>query len=787
MKGFYYTVWVLVLSLQNGFCQSTNSDLWTGYFSYNSVIDIQNDDNQIIVASENAIFIYTPATNSYQTITTIEDLSGDYISTIHYSSVYDILLIGYQSGLIEVYNRTEKEVLKVVDILNKATIPPENKRVNHFLEYNDQVFISTNYGLSLYNLETLEFGDTYFIGTNGNQVQVRETKILDNVIYAGTNSGLKTADLNNTNLIDFQFWNTLSFGDFSEVDIVSNTLYVVQSGNDLYELAGTVLTPSLSFTTPLLDLRTNNNNIIVTTGNTVYHYTPNLSLVETFSLDSTFDTSFTTALFVNESIYLGTQNYGLLKPSLSVPNGYEEIHPSGPLRNISFALNHSYDNLWVTFGDYTASYNPSPNRTFGFSNFNGSIWTNVTYDSIQQAVEKPIYNLNAIAVNPTNSNQVFISSFQHGILNYQNNTSIELFDDTNSALESLVAPGSPNYKSIRVSDLKFDRQGLLWSLTSKINNALKQYNPSTNQWQSYSFASLIEDPINDELGFGDLVIADNGTKWIGSYRNGVIGYNEKSNQITKIQGEDEANLPIDHISALALDRNNVLWIGTHKGLRLLYNTANIFTNENPRTEPIIILEEGLPKELLELQYITEIIVDGSNNKWISTVDAGVFYLSADGQNTIYHFTKENSPLPSNNVTAMTQNINNGIVYFGTSRGLVSFSAGGSTQSTTLEDAFIYPNPVRPGFNIAVDKIKIKNLSDNVNIKITDVEGNLVAEAQSNTNLRFKGYNLEIDGGTAYWNGKNLANNLVASGVYVVLISDLDELETKVLKIMLIRS
>ena len=34
--------------------------------------------------------------------------------------------------------------------------------------------------------------------------------------------------------------------------------------------------------------------------------------------------------------------------------------------------------------------------------------------------------------------------------------------------------------------------------------------------------------------------------------------------------------------------------------------------------------------------------------------------------------------------------------------------------------------------------------------------------------------------------KNLANNTVASGVYVVMISDLDNLETKVLKIMLIR-
>ena len=161
-------------------------------------------------------------------------------------------------------------------------------------------------------------------------------------------------------------------------------------------------------------------------------------------------------------------------------------------------------------------------------------------------------------------------------------------------------------------------------------------------------------------------------------------------------------------------------------------------------------------------------------------------MSADGQRTIYHFTKDNSPLPSNSVNSMVQNEENGMIYFGTTRGLVSFSAGGSTPSSSLSEAYAYPNPVRPEFNLQIEKTKIKNLSENVNIKITDIEGNLVAEAQSNTNLRFKGYNLEVDGGTAYWNGRNLANRTVASGVYVVLISDLNTIETKVLKIMIIR-
>ena len=129
---------------------------------------------------------------------------------------------------------------------------------------------------------------------------------------------------------------------------------------------------------------------------------------------------------------------------------------------------------------------------------------------------------------------------------------------------------------------------------------------------------------------------------------------------------------------------------------------------------------------------------------------------------------------------------NGLVYIATDKGLVSFESGGSDSSENLKDSYIYPNPVRPTYNINQDKIKIAGITQNINIKITDIAGNLVAEANSNTNNRYNGFNLEVDGGIAYWNGKNFANNTVASGVYIVLLSDLDSYETKVLKIMVIR-
>jgi len=228
----------------------------------------------------------------------------------------------------------------------------------------------------------------------------------------------------------------------------------------------------------------------------------------------------------------------------------------------------------------------------------------------------------------------------------------------------------------------------------------------------------------------------------------------------------------------------------------LFNTSGFFDDENIVVEPIIFLEDGLARELLENQAITDIEVDGSNNKWIATVDSGVFYVSPNGQTTIYHFTKDNSPLPTNAINDISIEESNGTVYFSTPNGLLSFRAGGSATVEELTDAYVYPNPVRPEYNILgasdlndINKgVKIVGLTENVNVKITDVTGNLVAEAQSRVNRRNSNLrtNFAIDGGTGIWNGKNLANNVVASGVYLIIINDLDTFESKILKLLIVR-
>lgn len=757
------------------------SALWEGHFSYNNIKDVAKGNNKIYAASDNAIFSLDTQTNEIEELTTVDGLSGESISTIYYSEIYELLLIGYENGLMEIAFDTDDNILTIVDIIDKTTIPSTNKRINHFNAFGNVVYISTNYGISVYDLERQEFGDTYFIGNLGDQIKVNQTTIIGDYIYAACNDGggLRKALVTSPNLIDYQNWQIVSNGSYLAVESVDAKLYALSTNRQIYLVVNDVVNSLFQYSTPPKDVRSVGSNLVVTTNNNVFVYDSNFNIVSQVSMNNEFSTVYSSATIDSEFIYIGTKDFGVLKTPILNPITFEEIHPDGPLLNIPFSVESGVNNLWVTFGEYNLFYNPYPLNSRGFSHLKDGTWINTPYADIFEAK-----CLNTISINPFNNDQVFISSFFSGLLEINDETPSFLYNQNNSGLESLVLPSDPAYVDIRVGPALFDANGLLWTVTSVNDRPLKSYNPSSNQWKAFDFTGVIQDR---NLGFGDLVIGADDTKWIATYEHGFIGFKEDNgNILLKKVYKEEENMPTEYVTSLAIDKRNQLWIGTFRGLRVLYNTSNFFTDDDIGVDEIIILEDGIAKELLFQQHITDIEVDGSNNKWMATANSGVFYLSSDGQSTIFHFTKDNSPLPSNSVNDISLDNSNGTVYIATTKGLVSFQSGGSSPFEDLYKAFAYPNPVRPSFNIVDEKVKIKDISENVNIKITDIEGNLVAEAQSRNNLRYSGYNLEIDGGTAYWNGKNLANNIVGSGVYLVMLSDLDTFETKVLKLMVVR-
>ena len=225
----------VVLLLKIFFLQAQNfENSWTGYFSYVSVKSISQGNDKIYAAAENAIFTYDLSTQAIATISTINGLSGKTITTAHYSNVYGLYIIGYENGLIEIAIDGEDNILKVVDILDKPTIPPNNKKINHFNEHNGSLYISTGYGISVYNLDDLEFGDTYFIGDLGSQINITQTTVQGVSIYASSSeNGIKSALVADNNIIDYQQWTTVVGGGYKGIQSLGSELYTVNNSNTI--------------------------------------------------------------------------------------------------------------------------------------------------------------------------------------------------------------------------------------------------------------------------------------------------------------------------------------------------------------------------------------------------------------------------------------------------------------------------------------------------------------------------------------------------------------------------
>ena len=790
LKIRFFSFLILTVSLfygqQNKLSIETETSIysnWNTYFSYNLISSIDNGESVIYFASYNSIFSYDTSSNQIEKFDTLNELSGDEISAFYYSEINNNIVIGYSSGFLQIIDLNSNSIINIYDILNKPTIPPNKKTINNFFQSGDQLLISTGYGVSIYNLNGYEFGDTYYIGDFATQINVTSTVIHENFIYASSpDLGILRANIN-SNLIDFNNWQTIYFGDIQELFYDGENIFFY-TDNNIMRINDEEITSILTLENQIININSSDSKFIIITVEKCLIYNDQLTQL-VYEIDSeTYSSGFNEGIIKDNYIYIATNEKGVLIINNN-SGDFSYLKPDGPLENDIFSVETLNNKTWVSYGNYTEYFNPYPLKFSGLSNYDENLnsWFNISKDSIPESA----VNLNNISINPFNNDNVFISSFEGGILEIEDLNIIEFYDNNNSGLESLSI-NDPLYESVRISDIEFDQNGVLWILNSRIDSPLKSFNLDNNSWNSYDFTEIINDGFQDELGFNDIEVDDYGNKWIAGLRSGLIGFNNESgtNQLRKVFSQDQSNMPSSYVKSIAVDNNNHLWIGTIQGLRVLYNTSNFFDTSVVTTQQIVILEDGIPRELLEQQYISDIEVDGANNKWVATIGSGVFYFSPNGQQTIHHFTKENSPLPSNNINDISINYSNGKVYFATDNGLVSYNTGSTSSSENFSNTYVYPNPVRPEFNTEFEKVKITGLTQNVNIKITDIEGNLVAEAQSNINSRYRNFNLEIDGGTAFWNGKNLRNRLVSSGVYIIMLSDLDSYETKVLKLMIVR-
>ncbi|MCT8339213.1 T9SS type A sorting domain-containing protein [Flavobacteriaceae bacterium TK19130] len=763
-----YIFGIFLFAMSLSVASQNFEDSWTGHFSYNSVRSITQGDDRVYAASENAIFSYDLSTQEIETFSSVTGLAGETISTIYYSSNFDLLLVGYESGLMQVIVEGEEDVLNVVDILEKQNIPPDKKLINHFYENEDIVYISTDYGISEYNLATLEFGDTFFIGPLGTQIEIAQSTINPPFIYAASKSqGIFQASTIDVDLIDYQNWTNPIGGGFVGIQTVGTQVYAARNNSDVIRVAsqGTATTVG-NVGSPIQDFTATNSLLTITTATNIRSYSDDFSLQASVFNIPEFDYQLQSGIAFDGFFYTGTETLGLFIIPFG-SNQPEQILPNGPLFNRGFTIDASPGQLWLAYGEVTVSFNPAPFTRRGISNLREGEWTNISYEELIESVgNRPVTDIVNIAINPNNSNETFMTSYQYGLLQIEDQTPINLFDDTNSPLEEVFVGG--DNAGIRLYGLTFDDQGNLWTVQSRTDEGLIRRTPE-GQFQIFDIEQI--NP-TDNQALTEIAISREGYVFMATNANGLSAFNPSNNTFNTIgEGEGQGNLPSSDVRALAFDNNNRLWIGTLEGLRVLFNVGGFFEEDaDVEAQAIIILEGDVAQELLFQQSITDIEVDGSNNKWISTATSGVFYLSSNGQETLLRFTEDNSPLPSNNVQDIAIDDFTGTVYFATTNGLVAYNGTSTAPRENLENVYAFPNPVRPNYE---GNVTIDGLMANSNVKITDIEGNLVFEETS-------------EGGSILWDTTAFGRYKVRSGVYLVMVTSEDAFETTVAKIMIVR-
>ena len=777
MKKFYLVSLCLSLFISgNVLAQGIGIGQWRTHLPYQKVIDLAEGSSLIYAATPYSLFTYNPADNRVTPFDKAKGLNDVGISKIAYSKQNQLLLVAYADANIDLING-DGEVTNIPDIFNKEMLGV--KTINNIFFLDHFAYLSCSFGIVVLDVSRQEIKDTYFIGPNGESLNVMDVTANDTAFFAATQSGLYYANRQAGNLADYHLWHRINdFADpgeaFNQVTAFGNKVYANYysggwDGDSLYVYDGRQWKYFLPGNHERHhQLETYNNNLFLVNRYSVKAY--DVSGKEVLNISRALGKTIEPLAAlgnVNQSVWIATKNHGMLK--VASGGNAEFIKPSGPASQHVFALDTSGDNIWVVPGGYHSDWSKAYIHDGVFAYADGQ-WIN--YNSSNTPALDSISDMVSVKTDTENPGTAYVGTWQDGILKFEGGKLTQVYNQENSSLR----PWLSDTRLVNISGMDYDDQHNLWVANTGARNLLSILK-NDGTWKSFYLGNSLSG-----IDVASLMVDAYNQIWIRKRNNGMLivySYNNTVDDATDDRvkvlnaSRGNGNIPGSTVYSMATDRDGAVWVGTDKGVAVFYNPGDIFNSGTDFDAQQILVPRndgsGLADLLLVTETVTAIAVDGANQKWIGTQRAGVFLLSADGLKQIHHFTAENSPLLSNTITGITIDAD-GEVFIGTDQGLISYRGTATTGHKTNTDVYAFPNPVRPDY---AGPIAIKGLVTNASVKITDSDGNL-------------DYETRAQGGQAIWNGKRFDGNRVTSGVYLVFITNNDGSETLVTKILIIR-
>ncbi|MGV0968990.1 MULTISPECIES: two-component regulator propeller domain-containing protein [unclassified Empedobacter] len=726
---------------------------WTDLFSYNNVKLLEEVNGVIYCGTENGIFLFNPLnpTSDWIKLNKTNFLNNVGVSAMAYDKDSDSFLVGYENGGLDLLKSGESTM--VLDI--KWNGFSGDKKVNHIFINDGIAFISGAFGIVSFDIKEEEFKET----TRTNSTIVNDATIFGNKLYISTDKGiylseLTTKKLNNPNFISWG--NPIVLGNISNIELFNDDIYYSEN-NNLKSLNGYF--QSYNF---IEDLKSSNKQLIIAQNNQVSILN---GLDYPVADEDGNAVNFNTGIFINNIYYGGSVNHGIINLS-----DHKEFYPDGPFNNKAWSVTTKSGKVWIAPGGMGDVYNTPAENVDGFSYYDSKNWKHFSFSKIKAK------DIVQVEVNPLDDNKFVVGSYNYDVRDVDGRRDVLEFNLADNDEPKIILQKN-DFSSSRIAGLNYDLLGNLYVAASfPVDKAAGAGYPDSkfNYYARRKNGNTSWEIIGSEKNIASTAvkpIAGSQYTFFPNARYGGISVVDNSNfkEIVNIKVAN-GDLPSDDVHTVSLDKSGNLWIGTGQGLVVLYGADNAVSSNNIIAEPVVIIQDGIPEALLTDVGIYAIKVDNANNKWIATNGAGVYYVSDSGETTKLHFTSKNSPLPSDVVYDVSIDESTGKVYFATEKGVVSYNGDVSTEANNFNNAIAYPNPYRPEYK---GNVTIKNLPNRALVKITDIVGNLLFEKKA-------------EGGIVEWNTNNAKGKPVASGIYLVLMTNADGTETKTLKIAVVR-
>ena len=767
--------WVLTLSLKSINAQVI--DEWRVYSSFSTVNDIiVTDQNYRFVATQGGLVI-TNSVGISSTLTTMDGLHRLDIQKLAYHSPSKQLFLGYMDGAIDVYNIEYSSIKTITDLLRVDQYP--SKFVRDFVIHNDILFVATDFGIIEFNIDDLYVQQSYIgLGNLDRGTPIYALDIFDDELIAATSQGVVRANLND-NLLLSESWIV-----FTTVDgLPSNFIQDVCFFNSR---AYAVVQESLYYFNGVVWLKEEGVNYLQSLD--VVHQRDGQDLMLIFNNRIMRRSTYTstkiyrvenvrgirTSTMLYDQLLMGTTDLGLLV--FTSPSDWDQFIPVGPYTNFFTGLDWSDGRLFSASSNNVTG-NRIIDRSKGYSFFQDSSWISFNAQNTELLDQE---NFKQAFTTAQNSSHYFVGSWGSGVVKHNKTTNaIQIYNAYNSTIRGWEAD-NPEYTVI--SGLSADSKDQVWLVSRYGSEPLYVYEPNQDTW----LAHAKDNAVNTLDEYVNLFIDSNDYKWISlqsSTGDGtgllILDTNDptdlQDNQGVKLTtSASNGNLPDNKINAFLEDKNGEVWIGTARGIaRFLFPRFIIDSQHSSERQSQWLLNEdtsALSRYLLRDINVSAMAVNGANQKWIGSINQGLWLLNEEGSKILKRYTEENSPLISNNILSIAINEELGEVFVATDRGLVSFIDIAQSPKAKMGSLKVYPNPFLYDQH---ERIIVENLSQSTRIRVLNSGGNVVHE-------------LQASGGRAQWDGYNSNGQKFSSGVYFLVAWDVSEGERGVGKVVIIQ-